>query len=100
MTYETIITSDYMRSCRPWKSEQQHINEYLYRQGLPYSQQDMTNLHTGMRYVGPIAPPILTTQPDGSVSVQWDGTPGDKRDISYRRRPVKAAQPWGDAFSW
>jgi len=97
---EITIPSDYMYHRRPWKSEQQHINEFLYRAGLPYRQNDMTNLHTGMVYVGKEPPPLFSHNKDGSIRVYWSGVPSERRDITYRPRPVRQAMPWGGGFAW
>jgi hypothetical protein len=98
MPFETIIPAEYMYHRRPWKSEQQHINEYLHCAGLPYRQNDMTNLHTGMQYVGKEPEPLFCRIVDGSIRVYWTGVPGEPRVIEYRRRPVKQALPWAGGF--
>jgi hypothetical protein len=93
------IPAEYLYRRRPWKSEQQHINEYLYCHGLPYRQNDMTNLHDGMRYIGSEPAPVLTRQMDGSIVVNWSGVPSEPREIVYRKRPVKQALPWAGGFA-
>lgn len=93
------IPQSYMFQRRPWKSEQQHINEYLYRQGLPYRQNDMTDLHNGMKYIGKEPAPIITHQLDGSILVHWAGVPSEPREIVHRKRPVKQALPRQGGFA-
>lgn len=100
MQHTIQIPAEYMNSRRNWKSEQQHINEYLYCAGLPYYQTDMTDLHNGMKYVGQTPAPTVRHEHDGSVTVTWQGVRGEQRTIEYRRRPRKQVSPWAEMFTW
>lgn len=83
MATEITIPSDYMYQRRSWKSEQQHINEYLFCAGFPYRQIDMTDLLTGMQYIGTEPKPLLARNADGSIRVFWQGVPVAPRVIDY-----------------
>lgn len=91
---QITITAEHMRNRPQWKSEQQYINEYLYCQGLPYFQEDFTNLDYGMKYKGSEPAPVQTRNADGSFTVSWNGTPVEKRNIDYPKRREYEPTPW------
>lgn len=97
---ELTIPYEYLHSRRPWKSEQQHINEYLYGQGLPYRQNDMTDQHNGMKYVGSEPKPMQVRNADRSITVFWTGVPTEKRHLEYAKKRVKPLIPWSGGFAW
>lgn len=90
------ISADYLRSRRPWKSEQQHINEYLYKQGLPFRQNELTDLQDGMQYIGKPGALLTQKQDDGSLQVLFYGEPGAPRELPRCKKRVEpAAVEWG-----
>ena len=100
MQHTIHIPAEYMHKRRNWKTEKQHINEFLFCAGLPYRQTDMTDLHDGMKYVGKTPAPTVRYERDGSVTVEWFGVRGEERTIEHRPRPRKQISPWLEAFTW
>lgn len=89
------IPASYLQTRRTWKSEQQHINEFLYRAGLPFRQNDLTNMDTGMKYVGDPAALHTCSNQDGSISVTYHGEVAERRPLP---RPKKRVEP--AVFQW
>lgn len=94
MTYTTTISADKLRSKPQWKSEQQFINEILYCDGLPYHQADLTNLHYGMQYKGTTPAPVQTRNPNGYITVTWDGEVGEKQRLDTPKKRTLEVNPW------
>lgn len=86
MNFQTTITADQLCAKPQWKSTQQLINEILYCEGLPYHQSDLTNLHYGMKYKGKEPEPVQVKNPDGSITVTWEGEVGEARRLEAPKK--------------
>ena len=92
--YQRKFTRQEVNAHSNWKSQSQHLKECLYCDGLPYRQNDMTDLQGGVKYVGEQDAPVFKRDADGSILVTWQGEPSEPRTINYAKKSSYVPAPW------